>query len=195
MPGRSVGGAGKHGSLDVIMSNTDSTAALGNEHRGTGGAYGRATESASAGLPAAPATKGVGGFFDKYKPEQGQTVRVGSFIGAMALVLWGMVYLYNRLEVYAGDESWRLAITVGIPIGFAVVFGSLAWWIIFGRRDVGDFMIATEGEMKKVNWSSRGEIIGSTKVVIVFTLFMAVLIFVIDLAFQAFMTFIGVLKV
>lgn len=176
------------------MSNTDSTATLGNEHRGSGGAFGRDSDGAGSGPPQAAQAQGAGGFFEQYKAEQGKTVRLSSFAGAMTLVLWGMVYLYNRLDVYAGDESWRLLITVGIPIGFAVALGTLSWWVIFGRRDVGDFMIATEGEMKKVNWSSRGEIIGSTKVVIVFTIFMAVLIFAIDIVFQAFMTFIGVLK-
>ena len=174
------------------MSNTDTTAALGNEHRRESTPYGRESGGEASG-PTATA-KSAGGLFDKYKPEQGQAVRLSSFVAAMTLVLWGGAYLYNRLEVYAGDESWRLLITVGIPIGFAVAFGTVAWWLIFGRRNVGDFMIATEGEMKKVNWSSRGEIIGSTKVVIVFTLFMAGLIFAIDIAFQAFMTFIGVLK-
>ena len=35
-------------------------------------------------------------------------------------------------------------------------------------------MIATEGEMKKVNWSTRREIIGMTWVVIGLTVFIAV---------------------
>ena len=56
-------------------------------------------------------------------------------------------------------------------------------------------MIATEGEMKKVNWSTRREVIGSTKVVITITIFLAILLFCIDLVFQALFRAIGVLRV
>jgi len=56
-------------------------------------------------------------------------------------------------------------------------------------------MIATEGEMKKVSWSTRRELIGSTKVVIMFTIFLAVLLFFVDLGFQELFSRIGVLKV
>lgn len=175
------------------MSNPDSIAVPGPDPGRGADAAGAGAERGAAAAPLA--AREAGGLFAQYKPEQGKTVRFASYAGVMALVLWGMVYLYNQLQVYAGDETWQLLVTVGIPIAFAVLAGALGWWVIFGRRDVGDFMIATEGEMKKVNWSSRGEIIGSTKVVIVFTILMAVVIFVIDIVFQQFMTFIGVLKV
>ena len=69
----------------------------------------------------------------------------------------------------------------------ASVAGMCAW-------GCSDFMIATEGEMKKVNWSTRREIIGSTKVVILFTVLLALLLFVVDLSFQALFSWIGVLK-
>jgi len=55
-------------------------------------------------------------------------------------------------------------------------------------------MIATEGEMKKVSWSTRHEVVGSTKVVIMFTLLLAVALFVVDLVFQRAFSWIGVLK-
>lgn len=135
-----------------------------------------------------------GGLFRQYKGEQGKNTRVGSFIGVGVLIAWGAVYLHDYLSVFEGDEAWRLLITTGIPIVFAVVLGATAWWFLFGNRGVGDFMIATEGEMKKVNWSTRKEIIGSTKVVIMFTVLMAVLLFVVDLLFQALFVWIGVLK-
>ena len=134
------------------------------------------------------------GFFDQHKPGQGKATRLGSFIGAGALIAWGSLFLYDRLAIFEGDEAWRLAITVGIPLAFAVVMGTLAWWVIYSRSDTGDFMIATEGEMKKVNWSTRREIIGSTKVVILFTVMMAVYIFAVDFVFQQLFKAIGVLK-
>ncbi len=120
---------------------------------------------------------------------------MGTFVVAGALVAWGAIYVHDQLQVYEDVEGWwGLFITTGIPILFAVVVGCLAWWVVFGKRTSGDFMIATEGEMKKVNWSTRSEVIGSTKVVILFTALMAAVLFVVDLAFQGFFRFIGVLK-
>lgn len=134
------------------------------------------------------------GFFHPYKPEQGKTTRTTTMVAAGALIAWGAYFIYDRLQVYEGDDWWRLLITIGIPLAFAVVLGSFAWRFSFSHPGTGDFMIATEGEMKKVSWSSRREIIGSTKVVILFTLAMAMYLFVIDLGFQKFFQLIGVLK-
>ncbi|MBI1337685.1 MAG: preprotein translocase subunit SecE [Phycisphaera sp.] len=44
-------------------------------------------------------------------------------------------------------------------------------------------MIATEAEMKKVNWPTKREVMGSTWIVICGTVMMAVLLLVVDLAF------------
>ena len=48
--------------------------------------------------------------------------------------------------------------------------------------------------MKKVSWSSKREVIGSTKVVILFTVLLGVLLFVVDVLFQTLFKNIGVLK-
>ena len=47
-------------------------------------------------------------------------------------------------------------------------------------------MIAAEGEMKKVSWSSRKEIAVSTVIVIVVVIVMAVILYVTDLSFRVF---------
>lgn len=140
-----------------------------------------------------PAPSG-GGFFKQYKPEQGKATRMGTVIAGAAIAAWGSYFLYERLQVYEGDEAWRLLITPGIPILFAVLLGALVWWAAFVNRTSSDFMIATEGEMKKVSWSSRREVIGSTKVVIFFALAMAMYLFVVDIVFQNFFQAVGVLK-
>jgi preprotein translocase subunit SecE len=57
-----------------------------------------------------------------------------------------------------------------------------------------DFLIATDSEMKKVNWTSRKELIGSTKVVIVFMFLIAMLLFLFDIIFGYLFYFMGVLK-
>ncbi len=136
-----------------------------------------------------------GGFLNNYKPEQGKGTRLGTLIAAGAMVIWGAVFLYDRLAVYQGDEAWRLLVTAGIPLLFCAVAGVAVYWVVFCQRSASDFMIATEGEMKKVNWSSRRELIGSTKVVILFTVLLALTLFLIDFVFQLFFQFIGVLRV
>ncbi len=135
-----------------------------------------------------------GGLFKHYKPDQGKATRNGTFIGFLAVIAWGTKFLYDRLQLFEGDEAWRLLITTGIPILFLVVAGAIGWWFVFGHRATSDFMIATEGEMKKVSWSSRSEVIGSTKVVIMFTVLLALLLFLVDLFFQFFFSNLGVLK-
>ena len=82
---------------------------------------------------------------------------------------------------------------VGAVIAIAF-FGWLGYYLIGCKPKVVDFMIATEGEMKKVNWSSRREILGSTWVVIAMTLFIAVYCFSFDFVFQIFFRFIDVLE-
>ena len=60
---------------------------------------------------------------------------------------------------------------------------------------MADFMIATEGEMKKVSWSTKKEIISSTVVVVITVAMMAILLGVVDVTFSWFFTKIGVLKI
>ena len=146
------------------------------------------------GFREAAPSGGARGFFQQYKPEQGKSTRMGTLFCAGALIAWGAVFLYDRLQVYEGDEAWRLLITTGIPIVFAALLFAVVWWIAFVSRTSSDFMIATEGEMKKVSWSSKREIIGSTKVVILFTLLMAFFLFFVDIFFQWAFKAIGVLK-
>jgi preprotein translocase SecE subunit len=57
-----------------------------------------------------------------------------------------------------------------------------------------DFLIATDGEMKKVNWGTRKLIIDSTRVVIAATFLIAAFIFVADTILSQGMQFVGVLQ-
>jgi len=57
-----------------------------------------------------------------------------------------------------------------------------------------DFLIATDSEMKKVNWTSKKELIGSTKVVIIFMFLIAFLLFAFDIVFGYIFYWLDVLK-
>ena len=134
-------------------------------------------------------------FFELYKRGQGPYTRGGTALGAGLLILAGADFVYEQLGVYRNEEAaWTLWLQAGIPLLLVVALGLLTFWVVGANRKACDFMIATEGEMKKVNWSTRREIIGSTKVVIMFTILLAVILFVVDLVFMTFFAWIGVLR-
>ena len=112
------------------------------------------------------------------------------------LILAGGNYPTTSWRIVRRRRSawWTLWLQVGIPL--LAVRWCLVTLLVGGSSTVGlgDFMIATEGEMKKVNWSSRREILGSTKVVILFTVLFAVILFVVDIVFMSFFSGIGVLR-
>ena len=62
---------------------------------------------------------------------------------------------------------------------------------IFKRmgRAISRFFRDTRGEMKKVVWPSRKQVINNCIVVLVFVVLAAVLIFLLDLGFQYLMSF------
>ncbi len=80
-----------------------------------------------------------------------------------------------------------------MAVGVIAIFGIIVFFILNKPR-IADFMIATEAEMKKVNWPSKKEIIGSTWVVICGTVFIAVLLWLINLGFAWLFTKINLLE-
>ncbi len=75
-----------------------------------------------------------------------------------------------------------------------MVLFALFTFVMTNRPRNAEFLIATDTEMKKVNWTSRAELIGSTKVVIFFMMLIAVLLFGFDVLFGYFFYFIHVLN-
>ncbi|HOV76385.1 MAG TPA: preprotein translocase subunit SecE [Sedimentisphaerales bacterium] len=114
-----------------------------------------------------------------YKPGQGKYTRLGSGFAAAAIIVVGCVSLYRLLS--DGDRS--LWITTMVPVVIAVGLIAVVYWLM-NKPVVADFMIAAEGELKKVNWSSRKEVAVSTIIVIVVVFAMAILLGVTDVVFQ-----------
>lgn len=123
-----------------------------------------------------------------YKRNQGKYSRVTTVLSVMVLVAWGSYSLAGKL----GGYGVRPYLRFGIPLGVFVCIGYFMFWIV-NRPRTADFLIATEGEMKKVSWSSKKEVIGSTKVVIVTTFIMAGLLFLVDFVFAKMFRLIGVM--
>ena len=133
--------------------------------------------------------------FAIYKPGEGYWTRMLSAVGYGTLVLAGAGWLWF---IFSADP-WGLDSIISVIYQQAVVavmvialFGVLGFWL-FNKQNIVDFMIATEAEMKKVNWPGRREIFLSTWIVICGTLLIAVFLFVIDTVFRLFFTEIGIL--
>ena len=125
--------------------------------------------------------------FDIYKRGQGKYTRIGTFAGAVGVGLIGAALLPPKIQLVTGN----IYVMFGLPTVLLVGLAWLMFWVV-NRPGAADFMIATESEMKKVSWSSRREIAGSTKVVILTTVILAGLLFGVDLIFAFLFRSIGV---
>lgn len=129
-----------------------------------------------------------------YKKNQGYYTRVCSAVALATLVLMGAIWLWDLLGGVRIGTVEPVYIQATGALLVTALFGILGYYLIGVKPKVVDFMIATEGEMKKVNWSSRREILGSTWVVILLTIFIAIFCFCFDLIFQNIFKFFGVLE-
>jgi preprotein translocase subunit SecE len=158
--------------------------------------------------PSGPQPDSRRGFFTIYKPGQGYWTRLGTGIATGLIILLTIQFLWQNLR--PAIEQWLTPagatteqgiaaavkarnVTLGVCIGTAAVLGGLAWWLM-NKPTNADFLIATDSEMKKVNWTSKKDLIGSTKVVIAFMFLIAFFLFVVDVVFGYIFYFIDVLK-
>ena len=139
------------------------------------------------------------GFFTVYKRGQGYWTRLGTGLGALLLLAVTVFFVYSRSVIWlppafytapadpantqaALAQSVSTARAVGIGLATAVVLGgAFIAWRLMNRPGNVDFLIATDTEMKKVNWTTKAELIGSTKVVIFCMFLMAFLLFFVDI--------------
>lgn len=128
-----------------------------------------------------------------YKPGQGYWTRLLTAFGAGTVVLAGVGWMWDKMGAINAIQQnvtyWR----AGMAVAVIALFGAILFFLL-NRPRIVDFMIATEIEMKKVHWPSWKEITGSTLVVIYGTIFLALLLFLIDLGFGYLFLEIGILE-
>jgi len=131
--------------------------------------------------------------FNVYKPGLGKYTRLYSAVALAVLAGLGCWRLYTMLA----NVRWGLSEQMGfmisrlVPAALFAILAFLVYWLL-NKPVVADFLIAAEGEMKKVSWSSRKEITVSTFIVIVVVIMLAVLIGLTDLILSVF--FAAILK-
>lgn len=155
---------------------------------GWGGAAGGGGGAGAAGHSAGHAGAAL---FSTYKPGQGSYVRWGTAAGGGLVALAFAAFLSDELTIVTQNEYVQYL----VPVIGMLALGIVLFRLVGQNKRVVDFLIATEGEMKKVNWSSRREIIGATKVVIFTMLAIGLILFVVDVFFIYFFDLIGVLRI
>jgi preprotein translocase subunit SecE len=143
------------------------------------------------------------GYFHIYKKGQGYWTRMGTVAGAALILLFADNFLWKQLQDQPSSGSlYKAFASVGMQaphlaylaiLLFSAAYAFLAFHYMNKEPNV-DFLIATDSEMKKVNWTTKKELIGSTKIVIGFMFVMAMLLLVYDLFFQTLFYLLGVLK-
>ena len=120
-------------------------------------------------------------FNNIYKRGQGKYTRLCTAFGLALIVGIGCFRLYDKLQA----TDFGLWVETMVPVSLFVILAILIFLVV-NKPSIADFMIAAEGEMKKVSWSSRKEIAVSTFIVIVVVVMMAALLGITDLGFTMF---------
>jgi preprotein translocase SecE subunit len=123
---------------------------------------------------------------------QGYWTRVMSVVGFGLVAVLGAIWLWRMLDtVSVGFPSIYLA--SGVSMLFLALVGAALWWFVGWNARSVDFLVATEGEMKKVNWSTRHELVGSTVVVIAVVFTISLFCWLFDFIFSTLFVWMKVL--
>ena len=128
-----------------------------------------------------------------YKPGQGAYVRWGTAAGVGIVSVAGADFVFKQMARF--DLKDMLWVKFFVPVTVVVALFYLIYRFVGRNETVVNFMIATESEMKKVNWSTRREVIGATKIVIVTTLALAAILFFVDILFMLLFSWMDVLQI
>jgi len=129
-----------------------------------------------------------------YKRGQGYTTRVMTAIFIGLVVLLGSYWMWEEFAGATWFDLPSIYISAGVATLFAGIAAGISYWLIAVKQRTVDFLIATDSEMKKVNWSTRREVVGSTTVVIGLSLIVALYCFGFDRVFFLIFAWMGVLE-
>ena len=120
--------------------------------------------------------------------------RLMSAIGWGTVVVLGAAWLWDLLKTSRIGNVETVYIQAAAALAVVLALGLLLYYYLGRNARVVDFMVATEGEMKKVNWSTRREVLGSTWIVLGLTAFTTVFIGLLDFIFARIFLWMGVLE-
>lgn len=129
-----------------------------------------------------------------YKPGQAYWTRTGTVIGVSAISLLGILWMWDYAKTVrlGAVNPLYVATAAALVVGTAIT--AFTYYLVFVKPRSVDFLVATEGEMKKVNWSTRREVVGSTTAVVVTAAVLALFCWGLEIIFVWFFQLINVLK-
>lgn len=120
------------------------------------------------------------GFFSIYKKGQGKWVRWCTVAAFAIATIVGAVWLVRTYFSLNAEWVWAMVVLVWV-----LLWGWLTFWMVNSPK-MAEFLIMTESEMRKVTWPSRREVVNSTKVIILLTVLLGVLLWLVDMGFVYF---------
>lgn len=127
-----------------------------------------------------------------YKSGQGYWTRMMSAAAFGLLAVQGGWWIWERWGAGASHTNTKY-IVGGVALLFLAAMAATMWWYLGHNQRSVDFLIATEGEMKKVNWSTRHELVGSTVVVIAVVVVISLFCWMFDFIFSTLFVWLKVL--
>ncbi len=124
-----------------------------------------------------------------YKRNQGRLIRQ---LTAVALGLVVITGSYTLSQAYL--QEYSRSIKVGLPM----LIIAIGLWIVFRVVNLprfADFLISVEGEVDKIAWASKPELIRSTLVVLGTMFMMGFLLLFFDFFWQMLFKWISVLQI
>lgn len=159
--------------------------------------------------PAMQKFEGQGWFSaTSYKPAQGRLVRRSTLIGIVGLVVCGIYTLLHHQTFSTIAKNWDLKLPfvgkvitllpdVRLTLPILLAAGSL-WlaWRVVNMPIFAEFLIATEGELNKIAWPTRKNLIQDTIVVLTTVVVMTIFLFVVDVAWGKLLSspYVGILR-
>lgn len=110
-----------------------------------------------------------------YKKGQGTAARGVAGVVAVVVGLWAA---HQTWATFHNALMWIRVLVTGLV---AMGFGGVPLYLVLRHHRVVDLLIETQQEMRKVAWSTRAEVVGSTIVVIVTVALLALFILGMDL--------------
>jgi preprotein translocase subunit SecE len=128
------------------------------------------------------------GAFNIYKRNQGRLTRQLTAAGIGLLVAVGAYWLF--------DTPLR-GVMLPVRMSLVAVFVTVGAWLTFrlvNYAPFAEFLIAVEGEMHKVTWSSWPELWRATAVVLSTMLFLGVILYVYDTTWALLLRYLHVIQ-
>jgi preprotein translocase SecE subunit len=125
----------------------------------------------------------------KFEPRQDES-RIKTIAPAV-----GGATLAGKVALARAEELFPPMYLQAAGVAALMILGALlTWWLVGSKPRTVEFLIATDGEMKKVNWSTKKDVTASTWVVIMWSVLLAAGLFTIDFLFSVFFKAVGVLE-